>query len=142
MKFIEITKECEISTCRQVHITEATLSKLDHLFHVEPYLSDPIQTYLIVPTVAHSNSYTPVKSLLQQTSCTDFQTSMGSGIEESSRRKSSGSGRTSIPKYTECYAADKPFASISEDKLLDNITTAVSLISTSHDICEKFSCKG
>ena len=34
--------------CSRVHITEATLYKLDNEYHVEPYLSDPVQTYLIV----------------------------------------------------------------------------------------------
>ena len=34
--------------CSRVHITEAALYKLDNEYHVEPYLSDPVQTYLIV----------------------------------------------------------------------------------------------
>ena len=33
---------------RHVHITEATLYKLNNEYHVEPYLSEPFQTYLIV----------------------------------------------------------------------------------------------
>lgn len=34
---------------RHVHITEATLYKLNNEYHVEPYLSQPFQTYLIIP---------------------------------------------------------------------------------------------
>ena len=34
---------------RHVHITEATLYKLNNEYHVEPYLSEPFPTYLIVP---------------------------------------------------------------------------------------------
>ena len=38
-----------LSSCAsRVHITEATLYKLNNEYHVEPYLSDPVQTYLIV----------------------------------------------------------------------------------------------
>ena len=33
----------------------------------------------------------------------------------------------SMPKYTECMAADKPFASISNKRMRDNITRAVSI---------------
>ena len=35
---------------RHVHITEATLYKLNNEYHVEPYLTDPFQTYLILPS--------------------------------------------------------------------------------------------
>ena len=34
--------------------------------------------------------------------------------------------RTSSPKYTECWAADKPFAKISEKRLAKTIGMAVS----------------
>ena len=35
--------------CRHVHITEATLYKLNNEYHVEPYLTEPFPTFLIVP---------------------------------------------------------------------------------------------
>ena len=45
------------------------------------------------------------------------------------RKNSNTSIRTvqSMPKYTECLAADKPFANISNKRMIDNITRAVSL---------------
>ena len=44
------------------------------------------------------------------------------------RKNSNTSIRTvqSMPKYTECLAADKPFANISNKRMMDNITRAVS----------------
>ena len=44
------------------------------------------------------------------------------------RKNSNTSIRTvqSMPKYTECMAADKPFANISNKRMMDNITRAVS----------------
>ena len=44
------------------------------------------------------------------------------------RKNSNTSIRTvqSMPKYTECMAADKPFANISNRRMIDNITRAVS----------------
>ena len=46
------------------------------------------------------------------------------------RKNSNTSIRTvqSMPKYTECMAADKPFANISNKRMMDNITRAVSKI--------------
>ena len=91
---------------RHIHITEATLSKLNNAYHAEPYLSHPIQTYLIVQDNIH----------------TSYQ-------DLSARRKSSqGSARTASPKYTECGGADKPFANISENKLAKNISEAVRIL--------------
>ena len=45
------------------------------------------------------------------------------------RKNSNTSIRTiqSTPKYTECVGADKPFANISNRRMMDNITRAVSL---------------
>ena len=105
-----------ITICiRHVHITEATLSKLNTAYHAEPYLSHPIQTYLIVPETYH-NSVQPATSY-QDLSCV---------LDHQGRRKSSqGSARTASPKYTECGGADKPFANISENKLAKNISLAV-----------------
>ena len=44
------------------------------------------------------------------------------------RKNSNTSIRTiqSTPKYTECMGADKPFANISNRRMMDNITRAVS----------------
>ena len=44
------------------------------------------------------------------------------------RKNSNTSIRTipSTPKYTECVGADKPFANISNRRMMDNITRAVS----------------
>ena len=55
------------------------------------------------------------------------------------RKNSSSSMRAvaSTPKYTECMAADKPFASINNRRMVDNITRAVS---TTHLFC-RFSLK-
>ena len=46
------------------------------------------------------------------------------------RKNSNTSIRTvqSMPKYTECMAADKPFANISNRRMIDNITRAVSCL--------------
>ena len=43
------------------------------------------------------------------------------------RKNSNTSLRTiqSTPKYTECVGADKPFANISNRRMMDNITRAV-----------------
>ena len=48
------------------------------------------------------------------------------------RKNSNTSIRTvqSMPKYTECMAADKPFANISNRRMIDNITRAVSIFSS------------
>jgi adenylate cyclase 2 len=118
-----------ISIYRQVHITEATLSKLNNQFHVEPYLDSPIQTYLIVADEYHYQPQLADESLQPHSSCADLfvsALSVTSLIEQPSRRKNSnGSGRTASPKYTECCGADKPFANISENKLAKNISMAV-----------------
>ena len=49
--------------------------------------------------------------------------------ESSEERKNSNTSIKTVqstPKYTECMGADKPFANISNRRMVDNITRAVS----------------
>ena len=39
---------CLVEDCFYFSCPKATLYKLNNEYHVEPYLSDPVQTYLIV----------------------------------------------------------------------------------------------
>ena len=183
---------------RHVHITEATLYKLNNEYHVEPYLSEPFQTYLIVSSEVTSykshlfhlllvpqdhqdiklpdeKTFQTIDSIktiisnvddeLQPLNIQDitlkvedlnYGNNLSSTTQEmendprdqrknssavlsvnsdqdiglETRKNSNTSIRTiqSMPKYTECLAADKPFANISNKRMTDNITRAVSYI--------------
>ena len=106
-------------------ITEANDS--DHTINIkdiELNIEDMNNTNSVLTINDSDNSDNQRKnsnSILSVTSDQDFS------VE--TRKNSNTSIRTvqSMPKYTECLAADKPFANISNKRMIDNITRAVSL---------------
>ena len=141
MNLFWLVEDCFYFSC-----PKATLYKLNNEYHVEPYLSDPVQTYLIVSNQV--TFLTPSNSLQlpganwpdcqdpsssetpRQLEDLDLTTGLSTADTESGeeRKNSNTSIRTiqSTPKYTECMGADKPFANISNKRMMDNITRAVS----------------
>ena len=106
-------------------ITEANDS--DHTINIkdiELNIEDMNNTNSVLTINDSDNSDNQRKnsnSILSVTSDQDFS------VE--TRKNSNTSIRTvqNMPKYTECLAADKPFANISNKRMIDNITRAVSL---------------
>ena len=115
---------------------------------MEEHLTDPVKTYLILHSevVRPTNPLCPDNHLLQDNlshhrpsepvALSDIELAGGLFItdtESSEERKNSNTSIKTVqstPKYTECMGADKPFANISNRRMVDNITRAVSQTNT------------
>ncbi|KAK4296504.1 hypothetical protein Pmani_031004, partial [Petrolisthes manimaculis] len=114
----------------RVHITQTTLSQLDGRFQVEAgeghlrdqYLADHrVDTYLIVAAGKGEDTG-------DNATGGGGTGGVGLGCEERPRLRSA----TKMPKYVECWGADKPFASLVESSLAKNIrVTSVAMIESS-----------
>ncbi|KAK3863597.1 hypothetical protein Pcinc_030650, partial [Petrolisthes cinctipes] len=117
----------------RVHITQTTLSQLDGRFQVEAgeghlrdqYLADHrVDTYLIVAAGKGEDTGDNATGGGVGSSGGGG----GLGCEERPRLRSA----TKMPKYVECWGADKPFASLVESSLAKNIrVTSVAMIESS-----------
>ena len=120
---------------------EKTFQSLDSIKTVISHVDDseqPLNTQditLKVEDLTNSNNYLSTDLELENNhldqrkhSAAVLSVNSDQDIGMETRKNSNTSIRTvqSMPKYTECLAADKPFANISNKRMIDNITRAVS----------------
>ncbi|KAG0716726.1 Adenylate cyclase type 2 [Chionoecetes opilio] len=133
----------------RVHITQATLNRLDNRFQVEPgngplrdtYLADhKVETFLIVPKENETGGFGN-GSRNQSGNSARFNRGSTKTNNNNSNNNTTNAcagdegqrqGQRKITKYQECWGADTPFASLADSSMPKNIyITSVATIESS-----------
>ncbi|KAK8383534.1 hypothetical protein O3P69_015768 [Scylla paramamosain] len=131
----------------RVHITQATLNRLDNRFEVEPgnghlrdaYLADhKVETFLIVPKDNDTGFGNGGRNLSVKRGSSNAAEAPSSALNNGNNNGTANPeegqrpGQRKITKYQECWGADTPFASLAERGMQKNIyITSVATIQSS-----------
>ncbi|XP_045105938.1 adenylate cyclase type 2-like isoform X2 [Portunus trituberculatus] len=131
----------------RVHITQATLNRLDNRFEVEPgnghqrdaYLADhKVDTFLIVPKDSDTSFGMGGRNLSVKRGSSKAPDSSNNALNNGNNNGTAATeegqrvGQRKITKYQECWGADTPFASLAERGMQKNIyITSVATIQSS-----------